>query len=213
MTLITNANYLCHSDNVFERLLFIVKTFVRYNVTRNVHIFFLNTLNSFSLLSKYENCWPYRLINFTSLLSAAVCQVRYVLILQIWETCLQNYCVYSSLSEHLRRNRTAGPAAFWCSESLPKSVTAINERRPTPSLSSFLPIIEHLRVNVHAYYTNSRVRANGALIFVRRSRGRRNVSPVRSQFPIAPICRHVSFAFMLNTSASADPRLPNFKIE
>lgn len=41
-----------------------------------------------------------------SLLSAAVCQVQYVLILQIWETCLQKraYCAYSSLSEHLRRS-------------------------------------------------------------------------------------------------------------
>lgn len=124
----------------FGRLLFIVKIFVRYNAMRIIHTFF-NTLNSFSLFWKCENCWPYRLIHFTSLLSAAVCQVRYVLILQIWENAYRTTVStvhYRSIWGEIARTRTAGPAAFWCSEPLSESVTAINERRPTPSLS-FLP--------------------------------------------------------------------------
>ena len=48
------------------------------------------------------------------------------------------------------------------------------------------------RVNVHAYSTSSQVRTSGTLIFTLRSRGRLNVAPARSQFSIAPICRHVS---------------------
>lgn len=91
----------------FRKLSLVINIIINYLhviVQRECHPYFFNTLiHSFYRTWKYQNCWPYRLINFTSLLSAAVCQVRYVLILQIWETCLQNY-VYSLLSEHLRRS-------------------------------------------------------------------------------------------------------------
>lgn len=48
------------------------------------------------------------------------------------------------------------------------------------------------RVNVHAYSTSSQVRTSGTLIFTLRSRERPAKCRARSQFSIAPMCRHVS---------------------
>jgi len=85
-----------------------------------------------------------------------------------------------------------GSAAFWCPkrsfEKRDCRQQARNwQRHYPPSNYRELP-----RVNVHAYSTSSQVRTSGTLIFTLRSRGRLNVAPARSQFSIAPICRHVS---------------------
>lgn len=103
-------------------------------------------------------------------------------------TCLQN----RSLSMHLRRSHTY---LYWVRCFL-VSETSFEKRdyRQRARYRHYPPsnYRELPRVNVHAYSTSSQVRTSGALIFALRSRGRLNVAPARSQFSIAPMCRHVS---------------------
>lgn len=159
-------------------------------------LFLIHLTRSFWIW-KYQNWWPYRLINFTSLLSiVAVCA----------RCDMHRYCkferhVYRTVSTvHYRsiwgevaRTRRGGIADFFEARNYFRKAWLPSTSGDRHTVIIFLPsnyrapscqcarLFHELTKYTHL--------TNGALIFARRSRGRQNVAsrrvaPARSQFSI-----------------------------